>query len=63
VPSDGDHPIALTVAARDVVAHDQDVVAYTLAASDGHPLPQWHPGCPHRCAPAQRSDPAILAVR
>jgi ferredoxin-NADP reductase len=43
-PSDGDHPIALTVAARDVVAHDQDVVAYTLAASDGRPLPCWHPG-------------------
>jgi ferredoxin-NADP reductase len=43
-PPDGDHTIALTVAARDVVAHDQDVVAYTLAASDGHPLPRWHPG-------------------
>jgi ferredoxin-NADP reductase len=27
-----------------VVAHDQDVVALTLAAADGQPLPRWRPG-------------------
>ena len=34
----------LTVLDRQVVAHDQDVVALTLAATDGRPLPRWHPG-------------------
>ncbi|HYZ68995.1 MAG TPA: PDR/VanB family oxidoreductase [Mycobacterium sp.] len=33
--------IALTVADRRVVAHDQDVVARTLVGKD---LPHWHPG-------------------
>ena len=27
-----------------MVAHDQDVVALTLAAADGRRLPRWHPG-------------------
>ena len=43
-PPDPDRVIALTVVDRQVVAHDQDVVALTLAATDGRPLPRWHPG-------------------
>ena len=36
--------IELEVVGRDVVAHDQDVIALTFAAADGGPLPRWHPG-------------------
>ena len=36
--------IDLVVAAREVVAHDQDVIALTLAAPDGSALPRWFPG-------------------
>ena len=36
--------ITLTVVERDVVAHDQNVVALTLAAADRRPLPSWRPG-------------------
>ncbi|MDT5111616.1 MAG: hypothetical protein QOK33_871 [Mycobacterium sp.] len=36
--------IALAVADRQVVAHDQDVIALTLTAPDGGRLPRWHPG-------------------
>jgi ferredoxin-NADP reductase len=36
-----DRTIALTVTDRQVVAHDQDVVALTLVGED---LPRWHPG-------------------
>jgi ferredoxin-NADP reductase len=43
-PPDPDRVITLTVVDRQVVAHDQDVVALTLAAPDGRPLPRWHPG-------------------
>ena len=43
-PPDPDRVITLTVLDRQVVAHDQDVVALTLAATDGRPLPRWHPG-------------------
>jgi len=43
-PPDHDNTIALTVADRRVVAHDQDVVALTLVASDGGMLPRWYPG-------------------
>jgi ferredoxin-NADP reductase len=43
-PPEPDRVIALTVVDRQVVAHDQDVVALTLAAADGRPLPRWHPG-------------------
>lgn len=39
-----DRTIALTVAERTVVAHDQDVIALRLEAADGGPLPRWHPG-------------------
>jgi ferredoxin-NADP reductase len=41
LPSETDRTIALTVADRQVVAHDQDVVALTLV---GQHLPRWHPG-------------------
>jgi ferredoxin-NADP reductase len=43
-PREPDRVRRLTVVAREVVAHDQDVVALTLAADDGRPLPRWHPG-------------------
>ena len=43
-PAAPDRTIALTVTDRQVVAHDQDVVALTLAAADGRVLPRWHPG-------------------
>jgi ferredoxin-NADP reductase len=39
-----DRTIALTVADRRVVAHDQDVIALTLVPSAGGCLPRWHPG-------------------
>src|SRR6185312_1961451 len=42
--SEGDRTHRLCVVDRNVVAHDQDVVALTLAAADGRPLPQWFPG-------------------
>ena len=43
-PPEADRVIELTVVDRRVVAHDQDVVALTMAAADGRPLPPWHPG-------------------
>ena len=43
-PRERDRSIALTVADREVVAHDQNVVALTLSAADGGPLPSWRPG-------------------
>jgi ferredoxin-NADP reductase len=41
LPGDTDRTIALTLVDRQVVAHDQDVVALTLV---GEHLPRWHPG-------------------
>jgi ferredoxin-NADP reductase len=43
-PVAADRLFGLTVLDRQVVAHDRDVVALTLAAADGRPLPQWRPG-------------------
>ncbi len=43
-PAEPDRAIVLTVVDRHVVAHDQDVVAVTMAAADGRRLPRWHPG-------------------
>jgi ferredoxin-NADP reductase len=43
-PRERDRTVALTVADRRVVAHDQNVVALTLVAADGGPLEPWHPG-------------------
>jgi ferredoxin-NADP reductase len=39
-----DHTHVLQVVDRQVVAHNQDVVALTLVAADGKPLPRWFPG-------------------
>ncbi len=39
-----DRTLTLTVLDREVVAHDQNVVALTFAAPDGGSLPHWHPG-------------------
>lgn len=43
-PPEPGRVIRLTVVHRQVVARDQDVVALTMAAADGRPLPRWHPG-------------------
>lgn len=43
-PPQRDRTLALTVTDRQIVAHDQNVVALTLAAADGSALPPWHPG-------------------
>ncbi|MGV0991830.1 MAG: PDR/VanB family oxidoreductase [Mycobacterium sp.] len=43
-PPQRDRTLTLTVTDRRIVAHDQNVVALELAAADGSPLPQWHPG-------------------
>jgi ferredoxin-NADP reductase len=43
-PPEVERGIALAVADRQVVAHDQDVIALTLAAAGGGQLPRWHPG-------------------
>ncbi|MGV9798578.1 PDR/VanB family oxidoreductase [Mycobacterium sp. NPDC003449] len=43
-PPELDRTIELTVLDRDVVAHDQDVIALSLAAADGAALPRWYPG-------------------
>ncbi|HUO39256.1 MAG TPA: PDR/VanB family oxidoreductase [Mycobacterium sp.] len=43
-PAVRDRTRLLRVVGRQVVAHDQDVVALTLAAADGGPLPRWFPG-------------------
>lgn len=45
LPDRRDHTLALVVADRQVVAHDENVVALTLAAAEpGISLPPWHPG-------------------
>ncbi len=43
-PQARDRTITLNVVDRRIVAHDQNVVALTLAATDRTPLPAWHPG-------------------
>ena len=44
VPAVVERTIALKIADRQVVAHDQDVVALTFVSADGSELPRWHPG-------------------
>src|SRR4051794_11273764 len=44
LPAEQDRTQELRVVDRTVVAHDQNVVALTLAAVDGAPLPPWYPG-------------------
>lgn len=43
-PAPRDRSRTLHVTERRLVARDEDVVALTLAAADGRPLPGWHPG-------------------
>lgn len=43
-PPERRHTLSLIVAARQVVAEDENVVALTLAAANDSPLPPWHPG-------------------
>jgi ferredoxin-NADP reductase len=43
-PRPQDRTITLCVVGGQVVAHDQNVVALTLAAPGRRPLPTWHPG-------------------
>lgn len=43
-PTGASRILALTVAQRQVVAHDQDVVALTLTSHTNDQLPQWYPG-------------------
>lgn len=43
-PGEVDRTHLLRVVDRRVVAHDENVVALTLAAADDRPLPRWHPG-------------------
>lgn len=43
-PRELDRTLLLRVADRQVVARDENVVALTLVAADGKPLPRWHPG-------------------
>ncbi|MGV0793780.1 PDR/VanB family oxidoreductase [Mycolicibacterium sp. XJ1819] len=44
LPAETDRTRVLRVVDRRLVARDEDVVALTLAAADGKPLPGWHPG-------------------
>ena len=44
LPEASDRTRMLRVVGRQTVAHDENVVALTFAASDGEPLPRWHPG-------------------
>jgi len=44
LPAPTDPTLTLTVVGRTVMARDENVVALTLAASDGAVLPPWHPG-------------------
>jgi ferredoxin-NADP reductase len=75
-PAEPDRTIALTVLNRQVVAHDQDVVALTLADADGRPLPRWQPGAHldihlpsgrvrqySLCGDPERTDSYRIAVR
>ncbi len=43
-PSGTARTLALTVARRRVVAHDQDVVELTLIPAEGSTVPRWYPG-------------------
>ncbi|WP_428342130.1 hypothetical protein [Mycobacterium sp.] len=55
--------VTLTVADRQVLAHDQHVVALTLTAPDASRLVPWRAGLASGHPSAERTDAAILAVR
>ncbi|MCT7662014.1 PDR/VanB family oxidoreductase [Mycobacterium deserti] len=44
LPPESDRTRELCIVDRRVVAHDENVVALTLAGVDGARLPRWHPG-------------------
>ena len=44
LPAERNRTFTLTVAHRQVVASDENVVALTLTGVDGTPLPRWRPG-------------------
>lgn len=67
---------SLVVTGRRMVAHDQNVVELTLAATDGSALPRWHPGAHldihlpsgrvrqySLCGDPESTDPYRIAVR
>lgn len=71
-----DRTLRLRVVGRQVVAHDENVVALTLTSADGAPLPAWHPGAHldihlpsgrirqySLCGDPQRRDSYRIAVR
>jgi ferredoxin-NADP reductase len=43
-PAEHDYTLTIEVVDRQVVAHDENVVAVTFAATDRSALPGWHPG-------------------
>jgi ferredoxin-NADP reductase len=43
-PAEHDYTLTIKVVDRQVVAHDENVVALTFAATDRSALPAWHPG-------------------
>jgi ferredoxin-NADP reductase len=43
-PAEHDYTLTIKVVDRQVVAHDENVVALTFAATDRSALPPWHPG-------------------
>lgn len=44
LPGETGRTRVLRLTERQVVAHDENVVALTFTAADGSPLPRWHPG-------------------
>jgi ferredoxin-NADP reductase len=76
LPEQLDRTHVLRVVDRQVIAHDENVVALTFAADDGHPLPRWHPGAHidmrlpsgllrqySLCGDPERTDTYRIAVR
>jgi len=43
-PAERDHTMTIKVVDRQLVAHDENVVSLTFAATDRSALPAWHPG-------------------
>ena len=62
-PAERDRTLSLTVVDRRVVAHDQNVVALTLTAAGRFGAAGLASGRASGHPPAQRPDPAVLAVR
>ena len=54
-PVPHDYTLTIEVVDRQVVAHDENVVALTLAAADRSALPPWYPVTTRAGMPAARS--------